>query len=284
MASITPQMVKDLREKTGAGMGDCKKALTESDGDMKTAIEFLRKKGAASAAKRADKTAKEGRIFIKTSDDYKKGVMVEINCETDFVALNDNFLHFVDIIGNTAMNGDYKCFDDMKNVTVEDATIDQHYNDILAKFSEKIEVRRIHKIETAGSVVSYLHSNAKLGVLLEISTPTLDDAAVEHAKDITMQIAAMMPSFIDRSIVDQATLDKEIEIYRAQAIEAGKKEEIADRIAEGRVEKFYGEVCLVEQQFVKDNKKVVADVLKEIAEDAKVISFVRYALGEDLED
>jgi elongation factor Ts len=209
--------------------------------------------------------------------------MVEINCETDFVALNDNFLHFVDIVGNLAMDGDYKCFDDMKNVVVEDATIDQHYHDILAKFSEKIEVRRIHKIETAGSVVSYLHSNSKLGVLLEVSTPTLDDAAVEHAKDITMQIAAMSPAFIDRSIVDKATLDKEIEIYRAQAIEAGKKEEIADRIAEGRVEKFYGETCLVEQQFVKDNKKVVADVLKEIAPDAKVLSFVRFALGEELE-
>lgn len=284
MASITPQMVKELREKTGAGMGDCKKALTESDGDMKTAIEFLRKKGAASAAKRADKAAREGQIVIKTTDDYKKGVMIEINCETDFVALNDNFLHFIDIVGNTAMNGDYKCFDDMKNVTVEDATIDQHYNDILAKFSEKIEVRRIHKIETKGSVVSYLHSNGKLGVLLEINTPVLDETAVGHAKDITMQIAAMSPSFIDRSIVDQATLDKEIEIYRAQAIEAGKKEEIADRIAEGRVEKFYGETCLVEQQFVKDNKKVVADVLKEIAPDAKVISFVRFALGEDIED
>jgi elongation factor Ts len=281
MANITPQMVKDLREKTGAGMADCKKALTETDGDMTTAIEFLRKKGAASAAKRADKTASEGRIFVKTSDDMKTGVMVEVNCETDFVAMNDEFLKFVDIVGNTVMNGDYKSYDDMKSVEIEGATIEQHYNGILAKFSEKIEVRRFEKVATEGSVVTYLHSNGKLGVLIDITAPTLEGAALDSAKDITMQIAAMNPTFIDRSAVDQATIDKEIEIYRTQAIESGKKEEIADRIAQGRVEKFYGESCLVEQTFVKDNKKVVSDILKEIGADVKVSSFKRFALGEE---
>ncbi|OYT10348.1 MAG: translation elongation factor Ts, partial [Bacteroidetes bacterium 4572_112] len=223
MANITPQMVKDLRTKTGAGMGDCKKALTETDGDMTTAIEYLRKKGAASAAKRADKTATEGKIFIKTSDNLKTGVMVEVNCETDFVGMNDDFLKFVDIIGNTVLNGNYKSFEEMKKVEIEGSTVEGLYNDILAKFSEKIEVRRIHKIETDGSVVSYLHSNGKLGVLLELSNNTLEGDALGYAKDITMQIAAMNPSFIDRSGVKQETLDKEIEIYRTQAIESGKK-------------------------------------------------------------
>ncbi len=282
MANITPQMVKDLRTKTGAGMADCKKALTETDADMTAAIEFLRKKGAASAAKRADKTASEGRIFVKTSDDMKKGVIVEVNCETDFVAMNDEFLKFVDIVGNTVMNGDYKSYDDLKNVEVEGATIEQHYNDILAKFSEKIEVRRFEKVTTEGSIITYLHSNGKLGVLLDITTPTLEGASLDSAKDITMQIAAMNPTFIDRSAVDQATIDKEIEIYRTQALESGKKEEIADRIAQGRVEKFYGESCLVEQTFVKDNKKVIADILKEMGDDVKVTSFKRFALGEEI--
>lgn len=282
MANITPQMVKDLRTKTGAGMGDCKKALTETDGDMTTAIEYLRKKGAASAAKRADKTATEGKIFIKTSDNLKTGVMVEVNCETDFVGMNDDFLKFVDIIGNTVLNGNYKSFEEMKKVEIEGSTVEGLYNDILAKFSEKIEVRRIHKIETDGSVVSYLHSNGKLGVLLELSNNTLEGDALGYAKDITMQIAAMNPSFIDRSGVKQETLDKEIEIYRTQAIESGKKEEIADRIAHGRVEKFYGESCLVEQQFVKDGKKVVSDILKAIADDTKVKAFVRFNLGEEV--
>jgi elongation factor Ts len=282
MANITPKMVKDLREKTGAGMADCKKALTETDGDMTAAIEFLRKKGAASAAKRADKTASEGRIFVKTSDDLKTGVIVEVNCETDFVAMNDEFLKFVDIVGNTVMNGEYKSYDEMKAVEVEGATIEQHYNDILAKFSEKIEVRRLEKVVTEGSVVTYLHSNGKLGVLMDVTAPALEGASLDNAKDITMQIAAMNPSFIDRSVVDQATIDKEVEIYRTQALESGKKEEIADRIAQGRVEKFYGESCLVEQTFVKDNKKVVADILKEIGEDVKVKSFKRFALGEEV--
>jgi elongation factor Ts len=287
MADITAQLVKDLREKTGAGMGDCKKALVETDGDMTLAIEYLRKKGAASAAKRADKRASEGKIYVSTTDDNKAGVIIEINCETDFVAMNENFVNYVNTVGKTVINGDYTNYEELAKAKVNDATIEEHTNDILAMFSEKIEVRRFNKIATTGSVVSYLHAaNGKLGVLIEVSTPALNEKAMNMCKDITMQIAAMNPSFITRDDVDQVTLNKEIEIYKTMAIESGKKEDIAERIALGKLEKYYTDACLVEQAFVKDNKKTIGDVLKdiskEVGEEVKINKFFRFSIGEEI--
>jgi elongation factor Ts len=287
MADITAQMVKDLREKTGAGMGDCKKALVETDGDMTLAIEYLRKKGAASAAKRADKRASEGKIYVSTTDDCKAGVIIEVNCETDFVAMNENFVNYVNTIGKTVINGDYTNYEELAKAKVNDSTIEEHTNDILAMFSEKIEVRRFNKIATTGSVVSYLHAaNGKLGVLIEVSTPNLNEKALNMCKDITMQIAAMNPSFITRDDVDQVTLNKEIEIYKTMAIESGKKEDIAERIALGKLEKYYTDACLVEQAFVKDNKKTIGDVLKdiskEVGEEVKINKFYRFSIGEEI--
>lgn len=284
MAQITPAMVKDLREKTGAGMGDCKKALTETDGNMQEAIEYLRKKGAASAAKRADKVAKEGTIYAGTSNDGKKASIIEINCETDFVAMNEDFTNFVNQVGNALLNNNLESKEDLMKVAVGDDTIEGLYNEILAKFSERIEISRFQQVNSNGFVAAYIHAGNKLGVLVETTAQNTNDEAEAKIRDIAMQIAAMNPSFVDRSEVDNETLEKEKEIYKTQAIESGKKAEIADRIAHGRLEKFYTESCLVEQTFVKDSSKTINDVLKEISEltgdNVKIIKFVRYALGE----
>lgn len=284
MAQITPAMVKELREKTGAGMGDCKKALTETDGNMQEAIEFLRKKGAASAAKRADKTANEGTIYAGASEDGKKATMVEVNCETDFVAMNDEFTGFVNKLGKALINNNVATNDELMKLSIDGDTIEGMYNEILAKFSEKIEVNRFSQLVSDGFIASYIHAGNKLGVLVEVSAPEVNEEAHAKIRDIAMQIAAMNPMFIDRSEVDQTVLDKEKEIYKTQAIESGKKEEIADRIAQGRMEKFFTENCLVEQSFVKDSNKTIQDVLKEISEltgkEVKINKFVRYALGE----
>lgn len=284
MAQITPAMVKDLREKTGAGMGDCKKALTETDGNMQEAIEYLRKKGAASAAKRADKTANEGTIFAGTSADGKKAAIVEINCETDFVAMNEDFTGFLSQVGNALLENTVESNEELMKVSIGNDTIEGLYNEILAKFSEKIEISRFKQLNSDGFVASYIHAGNKLGVLVETTAKSMNEEAHAKIRDIAMQIAAMNPQFVDRSEVDQVTLNKEKEIYRTQAIESGKKEEIADRIAEGRLEKFYTESCLIEQSFVKDNNKTITDVLKEVSDltgdEVKIVRFVRYALGE----
>lgn len=284
MAQITPTMVKDLREKTGAGMGDCKKALTETDGNMQEAIEYLRKKGAASAAKRADKIANEGTIFAGTAENGKKAAIVEINCETDFVAMNEDFTNFLNQVGKALLDNNVTSNDELMKLSVGNDTIEGLYNEILAKFSERIEISRFQQFQSEGFVASYIHAGNKLGVLVETTAQSMNDEAEAKVRDIAMQIAAMNPMFVDRTEVDNVTLEKEKEIYKTQAIESGKKEEIAERIAQGRLEKFYTESCLIEQSFVKDNSKTITDVLQEISEltgsEVKIVKFVRYALGE----
>lgn len=286
MPEITPQLVKELREKTGAGMGDCKKALAESDGDMNLAIEVLRKKGAASAAKRADRSAKEGVIIARTSDDGKIGCIVEVNCETDFVARNAEFVDYVNKISEALLQVDAKTIEELNSVQVGSDNIGGMHNEILAKFSENISVRRFERLSSTGYIADYIHAGSRLAVLVEISAPELNPTAKSLLRDIAMQIAAMKPDYIDRSIVPQEVLDKEIEIYRQQAIDQGKKEDIALRIAQGRLDKFYQEQCLVEQVFVKDSNKTINDVINEISKETgsevKVLSFRRYFLGEEL--
>lgn len=284
MAQITPKMVKELREKTGAGMGDCKNALTETDGDMQAAIEFLRKKGAASAAKRSERAANEGLIMTQTSEDGKKAAIVEVNCETDFVARNEEFEKYVTNVTESYYNNDVNSVDDLMKLSVGSDTIEGLHNEILSKFSEKIEIRRFDKVESEGFIADYIHAGNKLGVLVEINAANPNETAQQLVKDIAMQIAAMNPQFVDRSEVDQETINKEREIYRQQAVDSGKKEDIAERIATGRLEKFYSEQCLVEQAFVKDGNKVVSDVLKDISKEmgseVKINKFIRFALGE----
>jgi elongation factor Ts len=283
MANITPQMVKALRDKTLAAMGECKKALEESNGDMDAAIEYLRKKGAASAAKRAEREAKEGAVVARTSADGKTGILVEINSETDFVAKNEGFVNFTKIVADAFIKSDAKNIDELNQVKVDGTTIENHYKDILAKYSEKIEIRRGKKIPTNGYIESYVHLGGKLAVLVEVSCGKLDDKSKLLLKDIAMQIAAMSPEFVDKSNVSQERLEKEKEIELEKAIAEGKKPEIAEKIAEGKKNKFFEDFCLNQQIFVKDNKKVVGDVVAEIGKqcgcDFKVLSFKRWMLG-----
>ncbi|MBX7153634.1 MAG: translation elongation factor Ts [Candidatus Kapaibacterium sp.] len=278
---ITPQMVKDLREKTGAGMADCKKALDETQGNMQEAIEYLRKKGAASIAKRADRSANEGLVIAKTTENGKQGSLIEANCETDFVARNEEFVAFANAIADCVLSSGLTN-DDVWNCNIGDKTLGNLRDEILAKFSERIEVRRMEFFVTEGSLTPYNHAGNKLAVMLEMSVAASDDKAQGFMRDISMQIAAMNPLYVDRNFVSQEALNKEIEIYREQALNEGKKPEIADRIAQGRVEKYYQETCLVEQSFVKDGNKTVADVVKEIGADAKVVKFRRFFLGEQI--
>jgi elongation factor Ts len=286
MPEITPQMVKTLREKTGAGMADCKKALVDANGDMNEAIEILRKKGAASAAKRADRVASEGIIATRLSEDRKLAAIVEVNCETDFVARNAEFESYVNKVADALLGNEINNVDELMKIQVNGDTIEGIHNEILAKFGEKIDIRRFERIKTEGSIATYNHAGNKLAVVIEVSAPNLNDTAFALLRDISMQIAAMNPQFIDRNDVDQATLAKEKEIYVQQAIDSGKPADIADRIATGKLEKFYQEQCLVEQAFVKDANITVGDVVKEISNivgsEVKILSFRRYLLGENL--
>lgn len=285
MADISASMVKDLRDKTGAGMADCKKALVDADGDMNLAIEILRKKGAASAAKRADKSANEGMIIAHTNADGTVGAVLEINCETDFVARNAEFVNYVNTVANAYLDNKVSNADELFALTSNGVKIIDLHNEILAKFSEKIEARRMERWESEGYIAAYIHAGNKLAVLIDISAKNINEEAQQYIRDIAMQIAAMNPQFINRTQVDTATLEKEIEIYKQQAIDQGKKEEIAERIAQGRLEKFFTENCLIEQAFVKDGNMTVTDVLKKVSEitgtEVTVNRFLRYALGEN---
>lgn len=286
MATITPQMVKDLRERTGAGMAECKKALEHSEGSMEGAIEFLRKRGAASAEKRADRNANEGMVVAISSSDLKEAAIVEVNCETDFVARNEEFVQFVDSIASTVLSSKAADENQVWNSSVGGKTLGNLRDEILAKFSEKIELRRFSVVsQPSGYVASYIHPGNKLAVLVEFNQP-LSDAGKVLARDIAMQIAAMRPIAVSREGVDTAVLEKEIEIYKDKALAEGKKPEIAEKIAQGQLNKFYQENCLLEQAFVKDSKMTVNDVVaqigKESGNDVTITAFKRFALGESL--
>lgn len=281
---ISAADVKNLRDKTGAGMADCKKALEESNGDMELAIEWLRKRGAASAAKRADRDAKEGIIIAKTNADGTVAAMVEVNCETDFVARNEEFIDFANAICDAVLANDVADVDAVWNLSHNGKTLSQYRDEILAKFSERINLSRFERVTTTGHITDYTHAGSRLGVLVEFNGTKPSKDTVGLTRDVAMQIAAMQPQFVNRDQVDQGTLDKELEIYRQQAIQEGKKEDIAQRIAEGKLSKFYEESVLIEQTFVKDPKKKVSDVIAEISKasggDVHVVKFHRFNLGE----
>jgi len=282
MADITPKLVMQLRSKTGAGMGDCKKALVNADGDMEQAIEILRKKGAASASKRSERAANEGIILAKTNDDGSIGIIVEVNSETDFVARNQAFVDYVETVGNAILNNDVENLDQLMETSSDGNKLIDLHNEILAKFAEKIEIRRFEKIKSDGFITPYIHTGSKLAVLVDVTVINPSDTQQELLKDIAMQIAAMNPSFINRDIVPKEKIAKEIEIYKDAAIEEGKKPEIAEKIAEGKLNKYFQESCLVEQQFVKDSNLTVADVVKQVGDDVKINHFLRYFLGEEI--
>ncbi len=278
MADISAKLVMELRNKTGAGMADCKKALVENDGDIEKSIDYLRKKGAASAAKRSDRDTNEGLIVTRLSADGKTAALLSITCETDFVALNQDFIDYVNNVADALISSSASTPEELMKVTLNGTSVESLHNSILAKFSERIGISKIERINSAGTVVSYIHNGSKLAVLLDVNI-SLNDANTLIAKDIAMQVAAMNPQFVDRNFVTQDVLDKEKEIYVDQAIAEGKKPEIAERVAQGRVEKFYKENCLIEQAFVKDGNKTVADILKDIDANAKINNFYRVSIG-----
>lgn len=281
---ITASQVNELRQKTGAGMMDCKKALTEADGDYEKAIDILRKKGAAVAAKRAEKSANEGLVLIKISDDKKTGVIAEINCETDFVAKSADFINFADSVLQTVFAQKPANKEDL---LANNTTLNNQLNDVMGKVGEKIEISRfaVEKV-TEGVVVGYVHLGSKLGVLVKFEgTASGQDELAEIGKDIAMQVAAMKPICVYRDEVPKDLIEKEIDIYKELARKDGKQEQILEKIATGKINKFYQENCLVEQAFIKDNTKSVNDLIKEFnakhGSNAKIVLFRRFHLGDE---
>ena len=277
---ISAAMVKELREKTGAGMMDCKKVLTEANGDMEKAAELLREKGIAKAAKKSDRIAAEGLVLGYVSEDKKVGAVVEVNSETDFVAQNAEFRNFVEEIAKqVALKNPNNVEDLLEQDSIENSgkKVSEVLIEKVSKIGEKLSIRRFTRFETTdGLIENYIHGNGKIAVL--VNTKNADD---ELAKDICMQIAAAKPEFLNREAVPQARLDKEMEILKAQAMNEGKPEAIAEKIVQGRIEKFYSEICLVEQAFVKDPDQKVEDRLK--TQNAEVVEFARIEKGEGIE-
>ena len=291
MANITAALVKELRERTQAGMMDCKKALMENDGDMDKAIDWLREKGLAQAAKKAGRIAAEGAVVQYITECGKVGAVVEVNCETDFVAKTDNFMNFANSVAKhvaLANPADIEGLNAQKFVDDETKTIEDMISDATVAIGEKISIRRFARYETTGLVSSYIHMGGKVGVLVELNTTAGDNEAVkELAHDLCLQIAAAKPEAVRREEVNSENLEKEREIYRVKALESGKPEKIVDKIVEGQIEKYYKEVCLLEQLFVKDGDKtikgLVAEVAKAVGADIDVVRYARFERGEGIE-
>jgi elongation factor Ts len=280
-------LIKKLREKTGAGIADCKEALIESNGDFEKAIEYLRKKGAATSQKRSDRVAKEGLIFAKAGNGRDEAAIIEVNCETDFVARSDAFkklaLAVLDAVFSVK-SGDINSILPAK--TSGGNTVQQTVDETTASVGEKVEIKRASFYKSAsGFFCDYNHLGNKVASLVEITGKQTDEG-VTLGNDLAMQVVAMKPLTIDRTGISKEMLEKEKEIYKIQAINEGKPENIADRIAGNKVEKFFEENCLVEQEFVKEPGKSVNDIIKAVSgvsgNDYKVNTMVRYQLGETI--
>jgi elongation factor Ts len=274
--TISAQDINKLRQTTGAGMMDCRKALTETNGDFEAAIDWLRKQGQKIAAKRSDREAKEGVVIAKTTDDHKTGIVVCVSCETDFVSKNADFVAFGQAIADAAIAYNVKSLDELMNAKAPHATVTELVNDKLASIGEKIGVTKFERVD-AEYVASYIHGAYRIGVLVGMSK----DAA-EAGKDVAMQIAALNPVAVDASSVPASVIAREkdiiIELMKQDPKMAGKPDEMLSKIAEGKMGAFFKEQTLTAQAFVKDNSKSVADYLKENG-DVKVIEFKRVALG-----
>jgi elongation factor Ts len=277
MSTISAAEVNKLRQITGAGMMDCKKALTEAEGDFEKAIDLLRKKGQKVALSRSDRDANEGVVIAKTTPDHKRGVLIVVNCETDFVAKNEAFTQFVNQIAQLAIDKNPKNIDELKalsyngnGITVADKITEQ-----IGKIGEKIDLARYETI-AAEKVTAYIHPGNRLATVVGFNKP---DVTPEILKDVAMQVAAMAPVAVDKSDVDPKMLEKELEIARDLIRQEGKPEDMVEKIAQGKITKFYKESTLLNQEFIKDNKKTVAQYLKESGNGLTVTGFKRYALG-----
>lgn len=274
--AITAALVKELRERTGAGMMECKKALVEMNGDIDAAIEHMRKTGMAKADKKAGRAAAEGLVAIKTSADAKTAAIVEVNCETDFVAKDDNFQKFVEAIVDCALANKPADLDALLALPIPGAaSIEEARKTLIAKIGENMNVRRFQIISAKGALATYMHGT-RIGVVVD-----LEGGNEDLGKDIAMHIAASRPICVDETGVSKETIEKEKEIYTAQAQESGKPAEIIEKMVQGRIQKFLKEVTLLGQPFVKDPDQTVEKLLK--AANAKVAGFVRFEVGEGIE-
>ena len=276
---ITASQVKELREITGAGMMDCKKVLTETDGDMEKAMELLRERGIAKAAKKSDRIAAEGLVDCYISEDGKVGAIVEVNSETDFVGQNEEFKTFVMDIAKQVAEKNPTNVEELlaqESITEAGKTVQEVLTDKIAKIGENMNIRRFERFESTGLVEKYIHGDGKIAVLVDF---VKGDKAI--AKDVCMQIAAAKPEYLKREDVPAERVEKEMEILKAQAMNEGKPAEIAEKMVQGRLGKFYGEICLVEQDFVKDSDKKVSKVLEE--NNAEIVRFARFEKGEGIE-
>ena len=271
--TITAADINKLRQTTGAGMLDCRKALTESNGDFEAAIDWLRKQGQKVAAKRSDREAKEGVVIAQTTADHKSGIVLCLSAETDFVSRNPEFVAFAQTIADAAIANNVKTTDELKAAKVGNETVADMINDKLAAIGEKIELSRFERVD-APFVASYIHGAYRMGVLVSMTKE-----AADAGKDVAMQIAAMNPLAVDETSISQETKDREkaiaIEMIKAE----GKPAEMAEKIADGKMNKFFKDNTLMAQAFVKDNSKSVADYLKSVDAELKVTDFKRVALG-----
>jgi elongation factor Ts len=277
---VSASMVRELREKTGAGMMDCKKALTETDGNMEKAEEYLREKGITKAAKKSSRVAAEGLVLAYVSEDGKVGAAVEVNSETDFVAKNEEFKSFVETVAKqVALNNpaDVEALLDEESIEVAGKKVSEVLIEKVAKIGENLSIRRFARFESEdGLIEKYIHGDGKIAVLVNMK-----NADKELAKDICMQIAAAKPEFLDEASVPAERLNKEMEILKAQAMNEGKPAEIAEKIVQGRIGKFYSEICLVDQEFVKNPDMKVKDLLK--SKGAEIVEYARLEKGEGIE-
>jgi elongation factor Ts len=286
---ISVEKVKELRNKTGAGMMDVKKALEESNGDFEKAIEYLRKKGSLTSQKRIEKIAKEGLILARTSSERKEAAIVEVNCETDFVARSDAFQKFTNSIADVVFKSktnDVKAI--LTNQIAGNLTVQQSLNELVGKVGEKVEIKRVDYFKSSdGFFCEYNHVGNKIASLVEISG-NVTEQGIKLGNELAMQVVAMKPAALDRAAIDSKVIEKEKEIYLTQAKNEKKPDNIADKIAANKVEKFFQENCLVEQEYMREPGKSVTDFIKgicmETGNDYKVKSFVRYQLGETLEN
>ena len=274
---VTASLVKELREKTGAGMMDCKKVLTETDGDLEKAAELLRERGIAKAAKKSGRVAAEGIVEAYISEDGQTGAIVEVNSETDFVAKNEEFKTFVmDVAKQVVLNNPATVEELLAqpSIAVEGKTVNEVLVDKIATIGENMTIRRFARFTSKGLLEKYIHGDGKIAVLVN-----MENGNKELAKDICMQIAAARPEFVNREQVPAERLEKEKEILKVQTTNEGKPEAIAEKIVLGRINKFYEEICLVDQEFVKDPSKKVSQILNV----ATVVEFARFEKGEGIE-
>ncbi len=280
-------MVKELREMTGAGMMECKKALVEADGNLDAAVDVLRTRGLAAVAKKAGRATNEGTVMALVSEDGKAGAVVELNCETDFVGMNDKFKAYAEKIAKAALAANPADMEALKAADAEGETVEAVVTDAIHTLGENIQLSRF-AVEQGGAVSSYIHGGGKIGVLVQFEVEGVDPASAEfkaYGRDVAMQVAAASPVAANRDSVDPAIVEHEKAIYMAQAAESGKPEAIQEKMAVGRLEKFFKESTLTEQAFVKNPDQTVAEYTAEVAKnlggEIKVVDFKRFVLGEE---